>query len=278
MFKHELLELCIIPVVFFALTCLSATDIMVNEKNGIDMLSCLAGKFPCATLDFVFSNLPDCNGHPLNVTIHDGNFKFTLNSIVTNSLFRNCPSVGIIGSGAEKTTVICTDDTGFSFHGLQSVKIANIKFIDCGSIQESKMINVASYVGQYGEPLFRITLYFDNCKDVTLQDVQLVNNKHTALVVNNIYGSFLIEKLAIFDQSTPSPIHVDVVCCDHGRIDENCIKQRKFSWTNKNGSPFLNMSSYYSVGKSGRVLLSSNEYISKDIIGANNCRFDDNVL
>ncbi|MBC6417809.1 MAG: hypothetical protein GDA44_02945 [Prochloron sp. SP5CPC1] len=113
---------------------------------------------------------------------------------------------------------------------------------------------------------------------MTLQDVQLVNNKHTALVVNNIYGSFLIEKLAVFDQSTPSPIHVDVVCCDHGRIDENCIKQRKFSWTNKNGSPFLNMSSYYSVSKSGRVLIFSNEYISKDIIGANNYRFNDNVL
>jgi len=274
------LQWCIIPIALFAL---STTDIVVNKKNGNDILSCLTGKVPCTTLGFVFSNLPDCHDHPFNVIIHDGNYKFSLNSTVTNSLFQNCPSVSITGSGADKTSVICRDDTGFSFHGLQSIKISSIKFIDCGSYLKSKMIDFASDIGRNKELLLRMSLYFDNCKDVILKNLLLVNNKYTAVVVNNIHGSFLVEELAIFDQNTPSPTGVDVLCCDYGKIEEKCTRneQRNFSWTgftNKKGMPILNVSSNYAVGKSGKVLIFSKEHISKDITGADNCKFDDNVL
>ena len=114
--KH--LQVYIILIALFALPCLCATDVAVNEKTGIDNFSCLMGKVPCATFDFVFSSLPDCHGHPLNVTITDGTFKFTLNSTVTSSLFKNCPSVSITGSGAGNTSVM--GSTGFAFHSLQS--------------------------------------------------------------------------------------------------------------------------------------------------------------
>ena len=273
--------MCTVLIVLFTLPCLSATDIAVNEETGMDKVSCLTSEVSCASLNFVFSNLPDCHGRPLNVTIHDGTFKFTLNSTVTSSLFKNCPSVSITGNGADKTSIICGEDVGFSFNDLQSVKISSIKFIECGSIQKS---NVASYINQNWQPLLRITLYFGNCKNVTLHDLLLVNSIHkVALVVNNIYERFLVEELAIFDENTipPTKLNTDILCCDHEGIDGNCIKQQNFSWigfTNKNGVSLFNMSNYYSAGNSGRILITLQENVSKDIIGADKCRFDDNML
>ncbi|XP_065912580.1 uncharacterized protein [Dysidea avara] len=265
-------------VILFTLPWLHATDIAVNEETGMDKFSCLVGKVPCATLDFLFSNLPDCHGHPLNVTIHDGNFKFTFNSTVTNSLFKNCPSVSITGSGADKTSIICGKDVGFSFNGLISVKLANIKFNKCGSIQKHKAIDVASYMDQGTEPLFRIVLYFANCKDVTISNVLLLNHDNAALVVDKIYGSLLIEKSAIFDDQNILPLSVaaDVACCDHGKIGENCVMQKHLNfYSNVNGTPLFNMSSYFSLDNSRSVLIAFDEYISNNTISIDNCRFYD---
>lgn len=58
--------MCIIPIFLFALPCLLVIDIAADKNTEF---LCSTNELPCATLDFEFFHVGNCNGHPLNITI-----------------------------------------------------------------------------------------------------------------------------------------------------------------------------------------------------------------
>ena len=108
-------------LILVTLPYLYASDIhiVVDWKAEIDNSSC-STRHPCASLDFALSKLSNCHGHPANVTIHSGNYTFTLKSMVTKALFQNCSAVSIIGISDDNVTVNCGEDAGLFFRGIQS--------------------------------------------------------------------------------------------------------------------------------------------------------------
>ena len=147
-----------------ALCFIEAIDItIVNNENetGVDNSSCLVGDIHCSALDFVFSNLSDCHNEPYNVLILGGNYNFTLNSTVTDNLFKNCPAINITGESTDSTSIVCGMDAGFAFQNILQVKIANITFTNCGSLRNSTSVNITVKFSKYNitleySPIFYI--------------------------------------------------------------------------------------------------------------------------
>ena len=178
-----------------ALCFIEAIDItIVNNENetGVDNSSCLVGDIHCSALDFVFSNLSDCHNEPYNVLILGGNYNFTLNSTVTDNLFKNCPAINITGVSTDSTSILCGMGAGFAFQNVPQVKIANINFTNCGSLRNSTSVNITAN-SPNTTLLLSTALYFTYCKNVQIINVIVQNSNSTGVVMYNTYGVLFVE-------------------------------------------------------------------------------------
>ena len=282
-----------------ALCSIQAINItVVDSKNdeGIDNSSCLIGEIQCSTLDFVFSNLSDCHGDSVSVSLFDGNYSFTLNSTVTSSLFKNCPVINITGVSTDNTSITCGIDAGFAFQNILEVNIAKITFTSCGSLRNSTSVNVT-----INSPnttfLLSTALYFVYCKDVYIVNVIVQNSNSTGVVMYNTYGNLLINGSTFMGNSNqknslPSNggLYIEFVYCDPGKVDDNCIQQKNYNasfWLDSNRFLFNYASvklenmlfyvphkaKYYSFGRGGGLSIVFRGNASNNTVHINNCAF-----
>ena len=269
-----------------------------NEK-GIDNYSCLIGKIPCLTLDYVFSNLSLClnNATSINILI-DGNNSFTLNSTITGGLFKNCSAINITGVSIDNTSIVCGVDAGFAFQNISQVKIANINFTNCGALRDSTSVNL-TIDSQNTTLLLSTALYFTYCKNVQIVNVIVQNSNSTGVVMYNTYGNLLVEGSSFNgnsanNQSNSLPsnggFYIEFVYCDPGKVDENCIqknnscanytfKSNNFFYnnaSNKIGSTLFYLpykSNYYSFGRGGGLSIVFKGNASNNTVTIDNCKF-----
>jgi len=221
-------------ITMVTLCCIQATYITIADnkiEKGADNSSCLTGKIPCLTLDFVFSNLSDCHNNPISVSLLDGNYNFTLNSTITGGLFKNCPAINITGVSVANTSIVCGVDAGLAFQNISKVKIANITFINCGSLRNSTSINVTTNSSNT-TLLLSAALYFTYCKDVQIINVIVQNSNSTGVVMYNTYGNLLVEGSTFNGNSkqehsilSNGGFYAEFVYCDPGKVDEKCVQQ-----------------------------------------------------
>jgi len=228
-------------IVLFALPYLCAASdihIVVDWKTGKDNSSCLTepDKHSCASFDFALSELSDCHGQSAYVTIHSGNYTFSLKSVVTKFLFKNCPAISITGNSDENIIVNCGEDAGLFFQGMQSVTIAGVIFNKCGSIRNSTSVNVNS-VAPKATFLLSAALYFIYCKNVTISNVTVMNSNSTGVVMYNTYGNLLVEG-SVFknnhNQSNKSLLsnggfYAEFMFCNPGIVDDGCVQKNNFN-------------------------------------------------
>ena len=268
-----------------------------NEK-GVDNSSCLIGKIPCLTLDYVFSNLSHClnNATSINIML-DGNHNFTLNSTITGSLFKHCSAINIIGVSIDNTSIVCGIDAGFAFQNIAEVKIANINFTSCGALRKST--SSANFTNPPNTTLLLSTaLYFTYCKNVHIINVVVQKSNSTGIVIYNTYGNLLVEGSSFNNNSIqnnyslPSNggFYIEFVYCDPGKIDENCtqknnscanytFKSNNFfhnNALNKKGSTLFYLpykSNYYSFGHGGGLSIVFKGNASNNNVTIDNCTF-----
>ncbi|XP_065912578.1 uncharacterized protein [Dysidea avara] len=293
-------------LILFTLPYLYASDIhiVVDWKTGKYNSSCLseADKYPCASLDFAFSNLSDCHGHSVSITIHSGNnYTFNLNSTVTGALFQNCVAVSIIGSGEDNTVVNCGENAGLFFQGIQSVTITGISFNECGSIRNSTSVDVSSSTTKNTTILLSAALYFIYCKDVTISNVTVMNSNSTGVVMYNTYGNLVVEG-SLFESNRNQSIksllsnggfYAEFVFCDPGIVKDNCTQKKNFNAnylfrsnnfsnnhaTDRSESTLFYLpvgANYYSFGRGGglSIVFKGNTHNNSVII--DDCDFHDN--
>ena len=289
-------------IIMVTLCNIQAIDITVaNNGNemGFDNSSCLLGIIHCFSLDFVFTNLSDCNHNPISVSILDGNYSFTLSSTVTDNLFNNCPVINITGINSSNTKIVCGIDAGFAFHNIPQVKIANISFSSCGSVRNSTSIDL-TLKSPNATLLLSAALYFVYCKDVQIVNVTVQNSNSTGVVMYNTYGELLVEASSFIgngnqDNLLPSNggFYIEFVYCDPGKVDDNCIQQKNsyakyhinsndFSCNdalNETGDTLFYVpykTNYYSFGRGGGLSIIFKGNASNNIVLIDNCRFYEN--
>ena len=286
------------------LCCIQAINIkVVNNENrkGVDNFSCLFGISHCLTLDYVFSHLSDCHYFQISISLLEGSYKFTLNSTITDGLFKKCPAITITGAGIHNTSIVCGVDAGFAFQSISQVKIANITFTRCGSIRNSTSVNRTSKESPSTSLSLSTALYFVYCKNVQIVNVMIEKSNSTGVVMYNTYGSLHVEGSYFNcngnqDNSLPSNggFYIEFVYCDPGKVDENCVHQKN-SHANYifKSNTFLSNSAinefggtlfyvpyrtdYYSFGRGGGLSIvfkgnaSNNNIIIDDCIFNGNC-------
>lgn len=288
-------------LILVTLPYLYASDIhiVVDWKAEIDNSSC-STRHPCASLDFALSKLSNCHGHPANVTIHSGNYTFTLKSMVTRALFQNCSAVSIIGIGDDNITVNCEEDAGLFFRGIRSVTIAGVIFNKCGSIRNSTSINVNSAAPKT-TILLSAALYFIYCKDVTISNVTVMNSNSTGVVMYNTYGNLLVDG-SLFEnnhnQSSKSLLsnggfYAEFVFCNPGIVDVDCTQEnnsnahyvfrsnnfsKNYAMDTTEGTLFYLPleTNYYSFGRGGGLSIVFKGNAHNNNITIDNCNFNHN--
>ena len=294
----------ILIITIIDLCCIQAIHITVvdneNEK-GVDNSSCLMGKIHCLTLDFVFTYLSDCHSNPTSLLILNGNYTFTLNSIVTSGLFRNCPTINITGVSVDNTSIVCGVDAGFAFQNILQVKIANINLTKCGSLRNSTSVNVTAKNSSNTTFLLSTALYFTYCKNVQIVNVTVQNSNSTGVVMYNTYGKLLVEGSSFNGNSNQKNsllsnggFYIEFVYCDPGKVDEHCIqcknsyanyhfKSNNFLFNhalNKIGGTLFYLpykTNYYSFGRGGGLSIVFKGNASNNIVIIDDCMFFGNT-
>ena len=292
----------IVIITMVGLCYIQAIDITVanneNEKV-VDNSSCLFGEIHCLTLDFVFSHLPYCQNDSISVSVLDGNYSFTLNSTVTDKLFKNCTAISITGISADNTSIVCGMDAGFAFQNILQVEIANITFTNCGSMRNSTSVDL-TIKSPNTTLLLSTALYFVYCKNVQIVNVIVQNSDSTGVVMYNTYEKLLVEGCSFIgngnqNSSLPSNggFYAEFVYCDPGEVHEDCVQQNNsnamYSFkssnftdnhaSNENASALFYLpfkTNYYSFGcGSGiSIILKGNAFNNTVLI--DNCKFDRN--
>jgi len=292
-------------ITIVTLCCIQATNItnitVANNETekGADNSSCLTGKIPCLTLDFVFSNLSDCHNNSVNVSLLDGNYNFTLNSTITGGLFKNCSAINITGVSVDNTSIVCGVDAGLAFQNISKVKIANITFINCGSLRNSTSINVTTNSSNT-TLLLSAALYFTYCKDVQIINVIVQNSNSTGVVMYNTYGNLLVEGSTFNGSGNQEHLllsnggfYAEFVYCDPGKVNCTCVQRNNsnasyrfissnFSFNhalNKVGGTLFYLpykTNYYSFGRGGglSIIFKGNAFNNAVVI--DNCTFHRN--
>ena len=229
----------IFTIIMVTLCYIQAIDITVANKEyekGVDNSSCLNGEIHCLTLDFVFSHLSDCHNNPISVSVLDGDYNFTLNSKVTDNLFKNCPVMNITGINSSNTNIKCVRgmDVGFAFQNIPQVRIANITFANCGSIRNSTSVDLTIKTPN-ATLLLSTALYFVYCKDVQIVNVIVQNSNSTGVVMYNT-NKLHVEGSSFIDNSNQNNLlpsnggfHIEFVYCDPGNVDDNCTQHNNFN-------------------------------------------------
>ena len=212
---------------------IQAIHITADNKKGFDNSLCLFGMGRCLTLDYVFSHLSNCHYFQISISLLEGDYKFTLNSTITDGLFKKCPVINISGVGIFNTRIECGIDAGFAFQSISQVKIANITFTNCGSIRNSTSVDLTVKESPSKSMLLSTALYFTYCKNVQIVNVIVQNSNSTGVVMYNIYGNLLVKGSYFnhngnLENSLPSNggFHIEFVYCDPGKVDENCVHQK----------------------------------------------------
>ena len=270
---------------------------VVDNEIGVDNSSCLIDEIPCLTLDYVFSNLSHCHDNSTSINIFlDGIFNFTLNSTVTDGLFKNCSAINITGVSIDNTSIVCGVDAGFAFQNIPQVKIANINFTNCGALRNSTSVNL-TINSPNTTLLLSAALYFTYCKNVQIVNVIVLNSNSTGVVMYNTYGNLLVEESSFNgnsnqENSLPSNggFYIEFIYCDPGKVGKNCTQRNNYltSYKLKSNNFFYNnalnlfgstlfylpyKSNYYSFGRGGGLSIIFKGNASNNNITIDNCTF-----
>ena len=184
-------------VLFAALPITTARDIYVSSENGTLNSSCWnTGKAqPCLTLSLALDGMKQNN--QTTVWIESGNY--TLNSSSTDGntsewkyvWMYDLAIIGLPSNNSDTLPVLieCETGAGLSFYYSENIRIQGVELRGCGALHKSTSRNFTD-TRVFAD--FQSTLYFLYCKNVVLENINIVESDGIGAVIYSTVGDNFI--------------------------------------------------------------------------------------
>ena len=260
------LFLCLEFFLLAALTgqSISIRHIHVNPDKGQDNADCYwpnSTSTACSSLDWALKSRSDGTHYLLSKGTH-----YLRGPVAT---FEGVSDVAFIGEGSphNSSVISCaTSESGIAFYNAIGITWINVTVTNCSSlrISTSKNFHIFAHNGTYTVYKFPVALYFNNCANVTLDQVVVEGTPDgTGVVMYNTFGknTFLNSVFSNNRRTAMSyypgggGVYIEFTYCVVG--DMNCYKKSKSIVSNF----FNNTRSQYSFHN---CILSNNKANSSD--------------
>ena len=159
-----------------------------------------------------------------NDTIHICNGSYPHNTN-TNLTYNN---VIITGNGPDVTIVECEGGTGFGFINVNNIIISGLTLSGCGQLRNSTTNSSSGSI-----MLFRAALYFENVRNVDIDNVVVNNSIGMGVAMYDVTGSVTVSNSIFRNNSVPSyerdtiypgggGFSVEFSYCKVGNISSSC--------------------------------------------------------
>ena len=135
-----------------------------------------------AALEAIQDSITNGSGGYFELLIPNGTFSLNTTDLAT---FINVSDISIIG--AETTVIDCEGTAGWVFMNVTDMTIANIKFQNCSSLQNSSSTNTSHDSFSYIE--FSSALYLLDCNNLQIENVTIQYSPGVGLAMFNIHGN-----------------------------------------------------------------------------------------
>ena len=167
-----MLELIAVP---FVLSDYNHT-IYVDPEKGNDSTACLdspSPSQPCRSLSYAFQ--PQYRASSTQYVLQPGTHY--LNSTASDVPFTDLQDIAITGNDSDSIVrVVCfTPNAGLAFINVGYPRITNVIFSNCAATQNSTSQN-CSDSGEFRLSLTKMALYFNNCDNVFMENVHVVDS------------------------------------------------------------------------------------------------------
>ena len=181
-----------ITLTFFVLVLpvasLSSTDrwlhhIYVDDQTGVSDPSCWEGGYftPCFSLNLALTGAQHYN-HSTTIFLQPGQHQLYNGS---ETQLRNISQLAIVGNVSEGEVVVnCKSLAGLAFFWSEDIEINNVHLFGCGALLSSTSTIVE----------VRVALIFNDCSNVNLTKVHVIESPGTGVVMYNPLGVVNIDK------------------------------------------------------------------------------------
>ena len=203
---------------------------MVSSDTGEDNLHCLQQNTssPCKTLSYVLNNSPSLNNSEV-VLFGDHSLNQTLS-------ISNVEGIIIRGGGEKASVIKCFEPgSGLLITCALRMKILNVVFDSCGTIQYSTMIRNSQSVKHHS------AVYVINSTDIELIETSFYRSTGRALSLYDVNGQVQVSNSTFVDNMIPSDsesdlfgggsIYIEFTYCSpgHGRCNPESNTHNKNS-------------------------------------------------
>lgn len=221
----------------FSLVCLASSydhEIYIdpNSTNSVNNETCFTNStyYPCHDINFALT-------FRQNSTIFylSSNAMHKLTNNVTNNLFIEKTEIAFVGDNGS-AVIVCDPDAGLAFIDSNGISFIKVEFLYCGAWRNSTSVNFTTNELL----LFRVGLYFYNCRDVNMTDMSVSNSSDALGVVmysvagNNYigYSNFNYNTISNSSDSGGGGFAVEFNYCKPG--DSNCTSDNHQVENNEN--------------------------------------------
>ena len=172
--------------------------VYVDDEDGNDGKCLLPrSKTPCRSLEHiarVAANMNDVSQLEIVILGH-----LELRNMIT---FSNFPEIRLVGSQAQRN-IACgpenNNSAGLLFISVQNITVQNLTFSRCGAFQSY----IADSVER--ERQFRAAIHIVSPTNVALDNVALISNNGTGLLITNVQGGTVKISNSVFDRNMIEP-------------------------------------------------------------------------
>ena len=179
------------------------TLIYVETSSKVDNASCWTGgpQHPCNSLELALQGVHSLTANHPWVFLLPG--EYDLKSSPYSKFSGPFKDFGLIANGSgdasmkPEASIVCGEDAGFSFSGVEGVTLKNIEFKGCGMVQPSTSRNKLTH----GFWEFRVGLYLVSSSDITFEHIWVTNTKGIGALLYSSYGYNQINGCRFYDNS-----------------------------------------------------------------------------
>ena len=156
-----------------------------------------------ATLEMVQDYIANGSGGYFRLAISYGQYYLKGHDATALATFENVSHIAIVGEGEDSTVIDGGGESGFVFRDVNGLKIANVTFFNCSSLQNSTT-TTDSEPGNLSFAEFSSALYIESCSDINIENTAVTNSLAVGLAMFNNYGTNTFSS-AVFSSNSPPP-------------------------------------------------------------------------
>ena len=200
--------------------CYGGKKVVVSESAGIDndATACWSAVGECSNLTMALEGV----SNDTTVAIKRGTYTLRRSARHEFNQLKNVAISGLAPAG--EVVVNCNDGAGLTFLRSATVNISNVSFYGCGYEHTSNSLVRTSNFAQY-----KVALFFQLCRNVTLNQVEVSYSKGIAVQFfatignNEINGSLFMNNMGEDQKTVGGGVYIEFPYCLPG--NQSCITE-----------------------------------------------------